>query len=57
MQNPELRLMEKLQIAALKGRGIRLWKTSWTCYFHGKGEVLGRNDIETEEIFTSSGGY
>lgn len=50
MQNLELRLMEQLQIAALKGRGIKLGKTSWTCYFHGNGEVLGRNDIETEEI-------
>lgn len=50
MQNLELRLMEQLQVAALKGKGIGLWKRSWTCYFQGEGGVLSKNDIETEGI-------
>lgn len=42
--------MEQLQVAALKGKGIRLWKRRWTRYFQGKGEVLSKNDTETEGI-------
>lgn len=37
MQNLQLRIMQRLQVAAWKGRGVKLWKRSWMCYFYGKG--------------------
>lgn len=55
-QNLQLRIMQQLQVAAWKGRGVRLWEGSWTCYFYRKGEGLGRMLLK-QKLFPDRGGY